>query len=80
MVTTDDNKVLLVGGVTKYGYNDYYEKDLGSMLELSDLTAWKEVNIPRVHDLRERHMTLMITEAEKNLFCGEHHYVKESKI
>ena len=71
-VTTDGNKILLVGGRKKYGYNDYYEKGLGSMLELSNLTVWKEVNIPRVHDLRERHLTLMITETEKNLFCGEH--------
>ena len=72
MITSDDNKILLVGGRKKYGYNDYYEKGLGSMLELSNLTVWKEVNIPRVHDLRERHLTLMITETEKNLFCGEH--------
>ena len=73
MITSDDNKILLVGGRKKYGYNDYYEKGLGSMLELSDLTEWKELNIPRVQDLRERHLTLMITETEKNLFCGEHH-------
>ena len=72
MISSHDNKILLVGGRKKYGYNDYYEKGLGSMLELSNLTAWKEVNIPRVHDLRERHLTLMITETEKNLFCGEH--------
>ena len=68
----DDDKVILVGGVTKYGYNDYYEKDFGSMLELSDLTEWKEVDIPNVYILRDSHLSLMITEAEKNLFCGEH--------
>ena len=71
MITTDDNKILLVGGVTKYGYNDYYERGLGSMLELSHLTEWKEVDLPRVHALRDSHLTLMLTEAEKNLFCGE---------
>ena len=71
LVTTDYNTILLVGGVTKYGYNDYYERDLGSMLELSNLTTWKEVDIPRVYNLRDSHLSLMIKEAEKNLFCGE---------
>ena len=61
----------MVGGVHPFGYGGYYEKGLGSMLELSDLTEWKEVDIPRVHYLRERHLTLMLTESEKNLLCGE---------
>ena len=75
MMTTDDDKILIVGGVKKYGYNDYYEKGHGSILELSDLTGgWKEVNIPRVNKLRERHLSLMIAEADKNIFCGEHHH------
>ena len=80
MITTKDNKILLVGGVTKYGYNDYYEKDLGSMLELSDLTEWKEIDIPKVYNLRDSHLSLIITEAEKNLFCGEHDLLEEFQV
>ena len=71
MITTEDNKILLVGGVTKYGYNDYYESSHGSILELSNLTVWKEVDIPRVQHLRDSHLTLMTTEGDKNLFCGK---------
>ena len=72
MLTTDDNKILLVGGVKPFGWNDYYEDNIGSMLELSDLmTEWKEIDIPKVHYLRKQHLTLMITDSQKDLFCGE---------
>ena len=61
----------MVGGSKPYGWNDLYNEGLGTMLELSDLTEWKKVDIPGVFQLRDNHLTLMITEAEKNLFCGE---------
>ena len=72
MLTTDDNKILLVGGSKPYGWNDFYDEGLGSMLELSDLNEWKEIDIPGVHQLRDEHLALIITESEKNLFCGKY--------
>ena len=61
MVTTTDNKIILVGG----------GGDLNAMLELDDVSSkWREIKLP-VKKLREYHLAFQANMKHTNMFCGK---------
>ena len=68
MITTKNNRVVLVGGLSD-------EKDgiLNTLLQLEKVTSkWKEIKLP-LEELRHGHIAFKGTSEQMKIFCGKYY-------
>ena len=67
MITTKNNKVVLVGG------SSFFEpSNLDTFLELDSVTSkWKDIKLP-IEKLRACHIAFKATSEQMEIFCGKY--------